>query len=173
MSRWNRGFLVLGLFAALALGVSCSSSENPVAPAAETPSPLLGTVLSVADLLTCKAQPYAVTTQQVGPAGGTIVVGEHRLVIPKGALGSTVVIKAEQVSGSVNSVRFSPEGLRFATPAQLTMSYRNCIVVLLPKRIAYTTELLQVLRLLPSTDLSGSKTVTSPLDHFSRYVVAY
>ncbi len=173
MSRWNRRFVVLGLFAALAVGVSCSSSENPVAPPAEQPAPLLGTVLSLADLLVCRSQPYAVTTQQVGPAGGTIVVGDHRLVIPRGALGSAVVIKAEQVSGSVNSVRFSPEGLRFAKPAQLTMSYRNCLVVLKQKRIAYTTELLKVLRLLPSVDLFGSKSVTSPIDHFSRYVVAY
>jgi hypothetical protein len=173
MSRWNRRFLVLGLFAALAVGVSCSSSENPVAPAAEQPAPLLGTVLSAADLLVCRSQPYAVTTQQVGAAGGTIVVGDHRLVIPQGALGSAVVIKAEQVSGSVNSVRFSPEGLRFAKPAQLTMSYRNCLIVLKQKRIAYTTELLKVLSLLPSVDLFGSRSVTSPIDHFSRYVVAY
>ena len=173
MSRWNRRFLVLGLSVALAVGVSCSSSDSPVAPTAEPPSPLIGTLLSAADLLVCRAQPYAVTTQQVGPAGGTIVVGEHRLVIPQGALGSTVVIKAEQVSGSVNSVRFSPSGLRFAKPAQLTMSYRNCLVVLLRKRIAYTDELLRVLSLLPSIDLLGSKTVTSPIDHFSRYVVAY
>jgi len=173
MSRWNRRFLVLGLFAALAVGVSCSSSESPVAPAAEQPAPLLGTVLSLADLLVCQSQPYAVATQQVGPSGGTIVVGEHRLVIPRGALGSAVVIKAEQVSGSVNSVRFSPEGLRFAKPAQLTMSYRNCLVVLKQKRIAYTTELLKVLSLLPSVDLFGSRSVTSPIDHFSRYVVAY
>jgi hypothetical protein len=173
MSRWNRGFLALGLIAALAVGVGCSSSENPVAPAAGPPSPLLGSVLSLADLLVCRAQPYTVTTRQVGPAGGTIVVGAHRLVIPQGALQSTVVIKAEQMSGSVNSVRFSPEGLRFAKPAQLTMSYSNCLIVLQRKRIAYTSELLKVLSLLPSTDLFGSKTVTSPVDHFSRYVVAY
>jgi hypothetical protein len=173
MSRWNRSFLVVSLLAALTVGVSCSTSESPVAPSVEPSASLIGTVLSVTDLLTCRAQPYAVVTQQVGPSGGTLVVGEHRLVIPRGALSRTVVIKGEQLPGSVNSVRFSPEGLRFATPAQLTMSYRNCLVVLLPKRIAYTTELLKVLRLLPSRDLFGPKTVTSPLDHFSRYVVAY
>jgi hypothetical protein len=95
------------------------------------------------------------------------------LTIPEGALGQRVTIQAEQMRGSVNSVRLSPEGLRFAKPAQLTMSYRNCALVLLPKRIAYTTELLKVIQLLPSLDLFGSKVVTSPIDHFSRYVVAY
>ena len=80
---------------------------------------------------------------------------------------------SEQVPGKVNSVRLSPEGLRFARPARLTMSYRNCLTVLLPKRIVYTTEGLQVLRVLPSLDLDDLGTVSSPLDHFSRYVVAY
>jgi hypothetical protein len=173
MSRWNRRVLVLGLFAALAVGVGCSSSESPVAPAVEPPAPLLGSLLSAVDLLTCRSQPYAVTTRLVGPEGGTIVVGDHSLVIPRGALQSAVVIKAERLSGSVNSVRFSPEGLKFAKPAQLTMSYRNCLVVLGRKRIAYTTELLKVLSLLTSNDLLGSRAVTSPIDHFSRYVVAY
>jgi hypothetical protein len=77
------------------------------------------------------------------------------------------------MSGSVNSVRFSPEGLRFARPAQLTMSYRNCVLTLLPKRIAYTNELLRILDLLPSRDLLLNKTVTAPVDHFSRYAVAF
>ena len=57
--------------------------------------------------------------------------------------------------------------------AQLTMSYRNCIVVLKAKRIAYTTELLRILDLLPSMDSFSTRTVTSPVDHFSRYAVSY
>ena len=70
-------------------------------------------------------------------------------------------------------MRLSPEGLTFAVPAELTMSYENCTEVMLPKRIAYTTELLKVLELLPSRDKVQSRAVTSPLDHFSRYAVAY
>jgi hypothetical protein len=53
------------------------------------------------------------------------------------------------------------------------MGYRNCAVVLLLKRIVYTTDLLKVLNVLRSVDLLGSKTVTAPIDHFSRYAVAY
>ena len=45
------------------------------------------------------------------PEGGTITVGSHRLVIPRGALERKVQITAEQSTGRVNSVRFSPEGL--------------------------------------------------------------
>jgi hypothetical protein len=177
MFKWNGRIAALGVFAALVLGVGCTSNEGPVAPSVEPPSQLLGSVLSpvlsLTDLLTCTAQPYASTTKVVGPEGGVVAVGNHVLTIPEGALSQRVTIKAEQMSGSVNSVRLSPEGLRFAKPAKLTMSYRNCALVLLPKRIAYTTELLKVIQLLPSLDLFGSKVVTSPIDHFSRYVVAY
>jgi hypothetical protein len=173
MARWYRRFLVLGLFVALAAGVSCSSGESPVEPSVGPSESLVGTLLSTADLLTCRQQPYASASKVIGPDGGTLVVGSHRLVIPPLALQRPVVIKGEQVPGKVNSVRLSPEGLRFARPARLTMSYRNCLTVLLPKRIVYTTEGLQVLRVLPSLDLDDLGTVSSPLDHFSRYVVAY
>jgi hypothetical protein len=184
MSKWNRRFFALALITALAGGVSCTSNDDPVAPSVEPPSQLLGPigtllspvttlVSSTVDLLVCRAQPYAVTTSAVGSQGGTIVVGQHKLVIPRGALSSSVTITAEQVQGSVNSVRFSPEGLRFEKPAQLTMSYQNCLVVLGSKRIVYTNELLQILNILQTKDATRNKTVTSPIDHFSRYAVAY
>jgi hypothetical protein len=109
----------------------------------------------------------------VGPAGGTIVVGTHRLVIPQGALTRTYTIRAEQVRNRVNSVRFSPEGLRFAKPAKLTLSYANCSPLLLLKRVVYTDELLRILELIPSLDNLKTKTVTGDIRHFSRYAVAW
>jgi hypothetical protein len=185
MIKRNRRFVVLGLVAALTLGAGCTSSESPVGPSAAAPAQgpelLLGglvggtlsKVLSITDLLTCSSLPYATTTRTIGRDGGTVVVGQYSLKIPAGALKSNVQIRAEQVSGKVNSVRFSPEGLKFATPATLTMGYENCSLVLLPKRIVYTSELLKVLDVLQTLDLFGSKSVTAPIDHFSRYAVAY
>jgi hypothetical protein len=70
-------------------------------------------------------------------------------------------------------VRFGPEGLTFARAAQLTMSYDNCLTVPAPKNIVYTNDGLKVLELLQSVDRAQTKTVTSPIDHFSRYAVAY
>jgi hypothetical protein len=71
-------------------------------------------------------------------------------------------------------VRFSPEGLRFEKPATLTMTYDNCALVLLQKKIVYTDEKLKILEVLKaSLDLFKSKSVTAPIDHFSRYAVAY
>ena len=188
--KWIRRFRVLGLTLLLLGGVSCAAGDtNPMGPEAaqpvEQPSLLLGDllgdvgdalgstvggVLKVTDLLTCTQQKYVAVTQTVGPKGGKITVGEHTLVIPEGALSKKTTITAEQMRGSTNSVRFSPEGLEFEKPASLTMSYKNCLLVLLPKKIVYTNEKFEILEVLRSLDLFQRKTVTAPIDHFSRYV---
>jgi hypothetical protein len=129
---------------------------------------------NVTDLLLCSPQAYAVTKQKIGRDGGVLNVGSHSLVIPRGALGKSVTITAEQIRGTANSIRFSPEGLQFEKPAKLTMSYENCALVLVKKKIVYTDENLNILEVLKaSLDLFKKKTVSAPIDHFSRYVVAY
>jgi hypothetical protein len=170
----------------LAAGVSCTSDgtlgpSEPQAPANLTPAQddpalLLGgltDLLKNLHLLSCSPQQYASVSRVVGPAGGTIVVGSHRLVIPAGALSRNYTIRAEQVTHRVNSVRFSPEGLRFARPAKLTMSYANCSPLLVLKRVVYTDELLRILELIPSIDNLKTRTVTGDIRHFSRYAVAW
>jgi hypothetical protein len=134
---------------------------------------VVGTLGSVTDLLLCSPQPYVQVTETIGPDGGTIEVGTHTLVIPKNALSSSVRITAEQVRGKTNSVRFSPEGLRFEKPAELTMTYRNCALVLLQKKIVYTDENLRILEVLKTLDLFQRKQAEADIDHFSRYAVAY
>jgi hypothetical protein len=133
----------------------------------------VGTVLTVTDLLVCSSQPYDIEKKIIGPDGGTINVGTHTLVIPRGALKKKTTITAEQMPGRTNSIRFSPEGLQFQQPAALTMNYKNCLVVLVKKSIVYTDEKLKVLEVLRSLDIFGKKTVTAPIDHFSRYAIAY
>ena len=134
-----------------------------------------GIVNTISDLhlLSCSAQPYASTTRVIGVNGGTISVGTHKLVIPPGALSRDYTIRAEQVTAAVNSVRLSPEGLKFAKPAKLTLSYSNCSPLLLLKRVVYTDELLRILELIPSLDDLRTKTVTGDIRHFSRYAVAW
>src|SRR5215210_2752273 len=46
----------------------------------------VGTLLNVTDLLVCSSQPYEIARQTIGFEGGTIQVGSHSLVIPRGAL---------------------------------------------------------------------------------------
>ncbi|HET8632780.1 MAG TPA: hypothetical protein VFL88_01435 [Gemmatimonadales bacterium] len=133
----------------------------------------VNTVDGLLHLLTCSALPDDQSTQWIGPNGGTIKFGASQLSIPRGALKSYVQITAEQVSGDVNSVRFSPEGLKFAKPATLTMGYSNCQQVQSAKQIVYTDESLNVLEVLKSKDSSRGETVTAPVNHFSRYAVSW
>jgi hypothetical protein len=194
-----RRFSSLGLALLLTVGAGCTSTdtltEAPLTSSTDQASPqfgligdltggltstvndltgtVVGTLGSVTDLLLCSAQPYAVTTQSIGPNGGVLRVGSHTLRIPGNAVQETVSITAEQVPGNTNSVRFSPEGLQFQKPALLTMSYDNCALVLLQKKIVYTDEKLKILEVLKSLDLFKKKTVEAEIDHFSRYAMAF
>jgi hypothetical protein len=196
--RWTRSFFSFGLVLVLLAGLSCapggtSPLEAPVAQSLDLSSPpnesligglglddlgntaggIVGDILKVTDLLTCTEQKYAVAEETIGPKGGQIRVGDHVLLIPRGALSQNVTIKAEQMRGRTNSVRFSPQGLKFSRPAALTLSYKNCLIVLLPKKIVYTDEGLNILQVLRSFDLFQRRTVSAPIDHFSRYAVAF
>jgi hypothetical protein len=194
----NRNILILCLGLALASGPSCSG-ETPLGTQAEGDAPAGGAPVPPVDsgappvdsggapvppvdsagaplnttLLTCQQQEYATNTAVIGPLGGQITVGDHTLKISAGALLQDVAITAEQVQDTVASVRFSPEGLLFVVPAELTLSYRNCSEVENSKRIVYTDELLNILEPTLSQDFSSSRQVKGLILHFSRYAVAY
>lgn len=174
--------LVLGALCggAIAVGLSCAdSSRGPVAPGAPKAEAGLLPDLPLPGLLPplvqCSPLPYAATTQTIGPAGGTIQVGPHELWIPAGALWETVTITAVAPSSTVNQVRFQPDGLTFQRPAYLTMSYANCDLLGLSyvRRIAYTTDWLEIIDYLRSFDHPPSQTVTGRLEHFSVYAIAW
>jgi hypothetical protein len=187
MTGWPRRMTVLFLATVLLAGVSCTSDDPLAPPAPDEHSSamqagghgdqlLLGDVIDALKnlhLLSCSPQPYVSRTQVVGTNGGTINIGTHKLVIPAGALSREHTIRAEQVTYRVNSVRFSPEGLSFAKPARLTLSYANCSPLLLLKRVVYTDELLRILELIPSLDNILAQTVSGNIRHFSRYAVAW
>ena len=153
--------------------VSCGE-RAPMGPTAETgAAPLFGQYLP--SLLACTPMAADSVTQVIGPEGGVLVVGAHVLRIPDGALDSPVTITAVAPSDTVNRVVLSPHGLELEESAWLTLSYANCGPVswFLPKRIAYTTDLLDIIEILFSFDNPFSKRVTGRLDHFSTYAVAW
>jgi hypothetical protein len=152
-----------------------TSAAVPAAAPAAPSADLIGSVLRTTGLLRCTPLPYASASKVIGPAGGELRVGPHVLRVPAGALAQPVLISVEAPSETVNSVRFSPEGLQFARSAALTMSYANCNLLgrLVPKRIAYTTDGLDILSYLLSLDNFFQQQVTGRLDHFSRYALAW
>jgi hypothetical protein len=171
------------LAGAAAFSLSCGE-QTPlgVSPQQDLLGTLTGTVTETLSktvesltLLRCEPMPPANATKWVGPRGGTINVGPHRLTIPDGALGGWVKISATAPSDTVNRVHFEPEGLQFKKYASLTMSYANCGLVdwLLPKQIVYTSGDLDILEVLKSFDLPLDEEVTGKLKHFSEYAVAW
>jgi hypothetical protein len=174
----------LGLGLGLAATVWACTGDQPTAPQNSPPAAdqllggggRLGTGLGVR-LLRCDSIPAAHAESVIGPEGGTLVIGPHRLEVPAGALDDTLTITADAPSDTVNGIKFEPQGLQFEAghPARLTMSYANCPVLaqLLPKRIAYTTDLLQILDLLLSVDNTLLHRVSADVGHFSRYAIAW
>ncbi len=171
---------------AVADGVSGSDSVPSQESSASLPAPvgldapvLIGMPLPsgiLSGLLTCPVQPEWSDEEAIGPEGGTLRIGPHRLEIPAGALDSTVVITATAAADSAVSITFEPEGLTFNEPARLTLDYSHCplIASLMAKRIAYTTDdLHDVLQMLHSNDDLFRRKVSANLDHFSRYAVAW
>jgi len=161
----------------LVVALSCTDRTPTSVPAAPAPdASLIGGLLGGTGLLKCSNLPYASSTKTIGALGGTISAGPHSLVIPPGALLSPTTITMTAPTGlGVNAVKFQPEGLRFTAPAALTMSYANCSLLgkLLPKRIAYTDDNLNIISYLLSLDNLLSKNVTGKVNHFSDYVIAW
>lgn len=167
--RVRLGVLLIALAA-----VSWSCSDRT--PASVTaPAPDVTSEWSLDGLLTCTPLPADSVTQTIGPAGGILYVGPHRLFVPAGALSEPVAITAVAPSATVNRVDFSPEGLVFLEDAWLTMSYANCGLLYLPipRRIAHTTADLDILEFLQSFDNLFARRVTGRLEHFSTYAVAW
>ena len=169
---------VVGAITITLAAASCGRDVPPPAPqsvAGQPQNDLLGwTGNLVGTLLTCRPQPYAADSALIGPAGGTLSFGTNTLVIPAGALDHSVMVKGVAPSDTVNSVVFYPQGLEFERPASLTMSYANCgIVTWLLPRIAFTTDDLVILYLVPSLPNVFRKQVTGRIEHFTRYAMAW
>jgi hypothetical protein len=127
-------------------------------------------------LLNCRPGEYHSAVRIVGADGADLRFGENRLRIPKGALDEPVVITAEELVGTQVQVRLSPHGLTFKKQPRLTIDYRRCeISPDLQEKVAYVDDSLHILEW-PSAreDNSGpSGRISTWIDHFSRYAIAY
>jgi hypothetical protein len=123
----------------------------------------------------CRPQPAATAAAWIGPKGGFLKAGKHTLKVPAGALSTTVWIKMEAPSSSINRVVFSPSGLTFNSgyPAHLVMSYANCVVPPgAEQQIVHINDRLQVIETAPSETDPATLTVDGKLLHFSDYALS-
>lgn len=124
-------------------------------------------------LLQCGPGRYASAVLIVGPDGARIRFGKSILDIPPGALADPVVITAEELVSTEVQTRFSPHGLQFSKPVQLTIDHSRCkLPPFMTERIAYTDDSLNVLEWLEPV-VNQKQSVQAEIDHFSRYVVAF
>jgi hypothetical protein len=110
---------------------------------------------------------------RIGPRGGKLELGDHNaLVFPPGALLKETTITAHVPAGHEAKVQFAPEGLSFAVPATLTLSYSACITPTLGVMVVYLRAD-TVTEVEPSVSNPRTQTVTATISHFSSYAVAY
>lgn len=121
----------------------------------------------------CDPRPALESRGTFGPAGGTLVIGGSRLIIPAGALSVTVPIQASTPGTSTSEVDFKPHGLKFSTPATLVLDGNGCQVGEdLPPRIVYLAPNGSVRETISATrDAQGN--VIAPVAHFSGYAIAF
>jgi hypothetical protein len=162
---------LVGAVAAVNCGDYSPSAPSNTPDSAVVAAGLLGSLTG--GLLSCPSLPAATTSKVIGTGGGTISVGPHTLTIPAGALSASKTIKAVIKSEKAVRVHFEPDGLQFAKPATLTMSYQHCglLSVLKLRRIVYVKSNLSVLETLLSLDNVLTKKVSTQLQHFSDYAV--
>lgn len=120
--------------------------------------------------LSCVPSEYAAATRVVGPEGGEIVFGAHRLAIPRGALTRPTVITAEAPASDIASVKLSPHGLRFAKSPVLTIDYGHCTVPVPSSETAVYFDDDKILEW-PTTTIRGTSALVQ-IWHFSRYGMA-
>lgn len=172
---------------ALGLVLGCSDAGTPMSPKpAPTPDPsligivqgLLGTTTKIVttlvdNLLVCTLQVNQQNSAVIGPNGGKLSVGQHSLVIPKGALYTNTLITGQAIQGYHARVEFYPTGLQFAVPATVTLSYAKCSVPKGPVSVVYMKSDTTITETEPSVDYRDQLWVTAPIKHFSSYAVAY
>jgi hypothetical protein len=126
-------------------------------------------------LLICDPLQYVAETKIIGPEGGDIDFGPHKLRVPAGALPWRAVITAEAPTALQVMADFSPSGTGFNAELQLDLSYQHCVLpaASAPMRTAYIDDALRILSLPRSADDRVQRKVLGWFDHFSKYAVAY
>ncbi len=169
------------LFAALALIGSACAPTDSLAPRSAAPAAAERVVAFSSDdddddavkLLRCAPLAADSGAQLIGPAGGFVAVGQHRFVVPAGALDSAVLISARIGTDSLVAVKFEPSGLVFKNKARLELSTAHCT--------AFPSSSL----LISHVDDAGTRIIESlstneqpqgvwaEIEHFTRYAISF
>jgi hypothetical protein len=169
-SRFGVGFALVAAFASV---TACG--DTPVVPKA-APRPAGPAASSLARNtrpvpLPCARRVAETNTVVIGPEGGTLHVGGHRLIVPTGALTKPTLITGTVRDDTTATIVFAPAGLKFKIPATLVMSVWGCEPTVTDPHIRYIDDEGRSLEELPTLHDRKRREVTAPLFHFSGYQV--
>ena len=120
--------------------------------------------------LNCVPKEAAEGSAEIGPVGGTLQIGPHRLVIPAGALDKKVLISGTIPKGRSFDIDLQPHGLQFRIAAGLVLDASSCTDV---PAIVYIIDQYTVSDPIEATYSEWWKTIAAPIWHFSGYAIAF
>jgi hypothetical protein len=107
----------------------------------------------------------------IGPSGGELDIGPHRLIIPPGALQQFVEVSGTVTEDSASPrIDLEPHGLQFNRPAGLILDASNCTDV---PDIVYINEVGVISDPILAVYSTLWHTIAAPINHFSGYMVAF
>lgn len=154
---------------------SDATSPNRSAPSvasmeAKAPGSVGKGTMSGGSLKGCTPRDPQYGTAIIGPSGGELIVGTHRLIVPPGALNQTVEISGSAPDAETPTIFFEPHGLQFKKPAGLILDASSCTDV---PDVVYLNEIGVVSEPIPAIYSTLWRTIAVPIDHFSGYAVAF
>ena len=114
------------------------------------------------------------TSKLIGPEGGSIQNGGHKLVFPAGALSEPTVITMSTDAEYVG-VHLEPHGLQFPAGREpvLTLDYSGADTsVFSSLSVVYVDDAGTIQEVLPTKELGGGGKLRANLEHFSGYIGA-
>lgn len=104
----------------------------------------------------------------IGPDGGVLDIGPHRLIVPPGALTKQTLLSGTIPTGNSIEIDFQPSGLQFRKPAGLIFDVSSCGPV--PNAI-FIDEVGGEDEHIQAIYSNWWHTIAAPIEHFSVYAL--
>ena len=122
-------------------------------------------------LVSCSRRAAQADSALIGPSGGTLIVGNNRLIVPAGALLQPTMISGTVPAEPYAAIHFEPSGLQFRKPAGLVLDGAGCSVPDGGVHVDYVDDDGNVLERIDATYSNLWHTVAAPINHFSVYAI--
>lgn len=152
-----------------ALGGTVDSNDGQRIPGIQVGATSAFTSGATGTLLGCAPRQAQYGSAIIGPHGGELDVGPHRVIIPAGALLEPTKIWGSVPSDTTVTIRLEPHGLQFRRPAGLILDASACGQV---PDVIYIDELGNIAEHIQAVYSAWWHTVAAPIDHFSNYAIA-